>query len=226
MLTFLQTHDWLLTLIFTGAVAISTIVYAVLTWRLAGETRELRKAQTEPKVVAFVALRENAANISHLYIENIGAGAAFNINFTFGDENEGGKLLIKDFSQSPFLEKGLEFLGPKQKKPSFFSSALEEKEIKKDASFRITIKYENSIGEKYRDSYTIDMSEFEGAIAWKSSLETIANNLEKIQKDIHHSSTGFRRLRVDSYTQEDRDREREAREKRIKEMKSQKDGKE
>lgn len=177
MIEFLQHYEGMATLFFTAVVAVSTVVYARLTSRLVNETRELRKAQTEPKVVAFVALREKHMNIVHLYIENIGAGAAVNINFTFGNENEGGKLLIKDFSQSPFLEKGLEYLGPKQKKPSFFSNTLEEKEIKKDASFRITIKYEDSVGGKYRDSYTIDMSEFEGATVWRDNcVEVVFGN--------------------------------------------------
>lgn len=39
---------WLL--VFSGNVAVSTFIYAVLTWRLVSETKRLRVAQTDPMV--------------------------------------------------------------------------------------------------------------------------------------------------------------------------------
>jgi hypothetical protein len=40
----------LMTLLFSGVVAVSTFFYAILTWKLVSETRKMREAQTEPKI--------------------------------------------------------------------------------------------------------------------------------------------------------------------------------
>jgi hypothetical protein len=42
----------------------------------------------------------------------------------------------------------------------------------------------------------------------KPHLYVIAQHLEKIQKDFHHLSTGFKRIKTDVYSSEDREQER------------------
>lgn len=70
---------WLLA--FTGIVAKSTFVYAVLTWRLVSETKRLRVAQTEPMVSVTYHPREEWINFSDFRIKNVGAGPALEIKF-------------------------------------------------------------------------------------------------------------------------------------------------
>jgi hypothetical protein len=43
-------NSGLMTLLFSGVVAVSTFFYAILTWQLVSETRKTREAQTEPKI--------------------------------------------------------------------------------------------------------------------------------------------------------------------------------
>jgi hypothetical protein len=43
-------NSGLMTLLFSGVVAVSTLIYAILTWQLVSETRKTREAQTEPKI--------------------------------------------------------------------------------------------------------------------------------------------------------------------------------
>ena len=45
----MEVYEWLI-VAFTGVVALSTVVYAFLTWRLVSETRRMREVQTEPRV--------------------------------------------------------------------------------------------------------------------------------------------------------------------------------
>jgi hypothetical protein len=53
-----------LLLVFSGVVALSTVVYAVLTWKLVAETRKMREAQTEPKVSVFVEMNDQSFAVS------------------------------------------------------------------------------------------------------------------------------------------------------------------
>ena len=74
----------LLLLIFAGIVAASTLVYAVLTWRLVGETRRMREVQTEPQISVRAELSERGDHGGiDLVIRNEGQGAAYKINFKF-----------------------------------------------------------------------------------------------------------------------------------------------
>ena len=54
-LNFLNSNTGSFTLLFTFIVALATVVYAVLTWRLVSETEKLRIVQTEPDIsVLFI----------------------------------------------------------------------------------------------------------------------------------------------------------------------------
>ena len=54
MLNFLNQNGGTLTVIFSFIVAISTVVYAILTWKLTSETTKMREAQTTPNVLVTV----------------------------------------------------------------------------------------------------------------------------------------------------------------------------
>ncbi|PKL57955.1 MAG: hypothetical protein CVV34_04830, partial [Methanomicrobiales archaeon HGW-Methanomicrobiales-5] len=71
-----------LTLFFTGVVAASTVVYAILTWKLVSETQKMREAQTEPKISVFVETHPKFFLIKNLVIRNIGLGTAYNLKFS------------------------------------------------------------------------------------------------------------------------------------------------
>ena len=49
VLEFLNENRGAFAVAFSAVVAIATIVYAILTWRLVSETRKMRVAQTEPR---------------------------------------------------------------------------------------------------------------------------------------------------------------------------------
>ena len=55
----------------------------------------------------------------------------------------------------------------------------------------------------------------------KPNLYSIANSLEGIQKDIGHIVSGFKRVKAEIYSKEDRELERDVLEKRREEQKKQ-----
>ena len=70
-------------LVFSGLVAASTVIYAFLTWKLVTETRQLRRAQTEPRVTVRVESTRSGGNGKELVIRNEGQGPAKGVSFTF-----------------------------------------------------------------------------------------------------------------------------------------------
>ncbi len=212
MLGWLQQNQAIANVVFSGVVALSTIVYALLTWRLVAETRRMRSAQTDPRVVTFVEPREEFFNFGHLYVRNIGLGPAFKVKFklTARTDGPGAQFLIADFTKSRFLETGVAYLGPGQQLESHYTAFHENHEEKLGAIIEVGLEYQNAAGQRFQETSLIDMSEFRGrGRLGTPSAYSMAQSLEKIEKHLSSLATGFLRLRVDTYDTEDRARERE-----------------
>lgn len=220
IISFLNTNSGGLSVLFSGIVMIATIVYAVLTASLVKETRHMRELQTEPKIEVIASPREEFVNIITLRIKNIGLGSAYNITFELSGESnsEGEAKLINDFSKSQFLTKGLKYLGPQQELQSGFTQMTEDCEAKINSRLIIKVSYENSTGKSYKQNITIYFEEFRGyGTLGKPHLYSMAQSLEKIENNINHIITGFKKLKVDTYSEEDRlNQKRENEESRLK----------
>ncbi len=212
-ISFLNTNAGGLSTLFSGIVMIATIVYAVLTASLVRETRHMRELQTEPRIEVIASPREEFVNIITLRVKNIGLGSAYNVTFDLSGElnSEGEAKLINDFSKSQFLTKGLKYLGPQQELQSGFTQITEDFEAKINSRLIIKVSYENSIGRLYKQNITIFFEEFRGyGTLGKPHLYSIAQSLEKIEININHIITGFKKLKVDTYSEKDRlDQKRE-----------------
>lgn len=70
------------------------------------------------------------------------------------------------------------------------------------------MRYESATGKRYEATTVIDMAEWKGAQQLGTpSIHKIANSIDRIQRDIGHLASGFRRLGINVYTQDDRDQE-------------------
>ncbi|SRR6266496_396393 len=211
MLEFLNQNSGALTVIFTAVVTISTVVYAVLTAVLVAETRRMRQAQTEPKVEVVIEPREEWISLFHVYVRNIGLGPAYDISFEIIAEKggDGARALIDDFTKANFLKTGLTYLGPGQELASDLSQMTEKYDQKIESVLVFDVHYRGATGRRYQDKYRLDFCEFKGRTQiGKPHLYAIAQHLEKIQSDLHHVMTGFKRMKVEIYDNEDREQER------------------
>ncbi|MBM4278427.1 MAG: hypothetical protein FJ130_11210 [Deltaproteobacteria bacterium] len=216
MLEFLNQNSGFLIVIFTGIVALSTVVYALLTFVLVGETRRMRQTQTEPRVEVIIKPREEWISLIHVYVRNIGLGPAYDISFNISAESggEGAKALIMDFTRAQFLKTGLRYLGPGQEVVSDYSQMTEKFDLKIDSVLTFLIRYKSANRKVYEDRYRLDFSEFRGrSQIGKPHLYAIAQHLEKIQQDFHRLATGFNRIKADVYNSENREQERKELEK-------------
>jgi len=164
MLAFLNQNSGALTVIFTGVVTLSTVVYAVLTVVLVVETRKMRQAQTEPRVEVTIKPRDEWISLLHVHVRNIGLGPAYDISFIIEAETggDGAKTLIEDFTRTQFFKTGLRYLGPGQEVVSDYSPMVERFEEKLESVLTFEVRYRTATGKRYENRYRLDFSEFKG----------------------------------------------------------------
>ena len=209
----MELSEWLI-VGFSGAVAASTVVYAVLTWKLVSETRRMREVQTEPRVSVRLELAEGVGHGGiELVIRNEAQGPAQNIQFGFeGDPTyftENG--LEQPIDQIPVIKNGLPYLGPSEHFRILlgwlFGKSFERASQK---PWTFHIEYENQLRKPQSCSYTLDFSQFSGLIVGSGPpLVKIEKHLEAIQKNLHHMTTGFNKLHVLTQTKEESRKEME-----------------
>ena len=226
LLDFLNTNSGALTVIFTAVVTLATAVYAVLTWLLVSETRQMRQVQTEPRIEISLRSVAEAIHIQRLHIRNIGLGPALGLTFqpkviAGGD---GAKALLDELTETNFFTTGLSCLGPGEERYSNYTEMSENHDQKIASVIAFDLTYKSSTGRKYAESLVIDMSEQKGNYQLgKPHLYSIALSLERLQKDLHHVATGSKRIRADVFTSEDRQAKQQVIRERIERERSQRD---
>lgn len=212
--------DWLdqinknsgaLSAIFSGVVTVATVIYAWLTAKLVNETRRMREAQTEPSLQVVYRNREEWINLLDVAVRNIGLGPAYDITFEIHAELKDGDTnnLVDSLGKLGCFEKGLVYLGPSQEFTSFWTNLMDGHASKLDTRVFVHCRYRSATGVRYENQCVLDLSELKGiSRIGEPPLLKIAKQLESIGKDLNHLTTGFKRLRIDAFSQVDRDAER------------------
>lgn len=196
-----------LSLLFAAVVAVSTVVYAVLTWRLVSETRLMRRAQTTPKVAVFYKNRDEWIGLLDIVIQNIGLGPAYDVHFEIQPltSGTGTDKLLKELEERHVFSTGLRFFSPGQSYNAFFTNLIEGFEEKMAAQIRIKVSYKDATGAMHADEYVLDFSEIRGLVrVGEPPLLKISKAVEKIAQSFERIGSGNRRIRTDVYTSADR----------------------
>lgn len=193
---------------FAFVVACATVAYAVITWRLVKETKDMRESQWMPEIAIFLQPKEHSLGIIDLVIQNVGLGPAFNIEFE----------VIQDFhilekrplSELGIFKKGMNYLATNQKYQTFVTSMYEKHEEKLEKSIEFKVTYEDYKRKKYDRHFLLELAEFEGlSQLGEPPLYTIAKSTKNMAERIRCLSSGFERLRV--LTMTDREYEEKCR---------------
>jgi hypothetical protein len=204
----------LIGLVFSLVVTVATVVTAWLNARLVSETRRMREAQTEPHIQVTYKIREEWISLLDVAIRNIGLGPAYDISFELRAETDDEERndLIESLQQLNCFSKGLSYLGPDQDFSSFWTSLTESHESKLGTRVHVTCRYRNATGARYEMPCVLDLSELKGVRRiGEPALLKISKQIESIAKNIDHFASGFKRLKVDGYSQVDREAEINAR---------------
>ncbi|MCK5260785.1 MAG: hypothetical protein KAJ44_01220 [Thermoplasmatales archaeon] len=210
-LQFLNSNSGALTVIFSGLVAIATIVYAILTWKIVSLTKMMR----EPKVIVDFQPREEWINFLDIIIQNIGETSAYDIKFKIDPDFEymKGKFL----SELNYM-KGINYLPPKKTIRSFITSmAVDTKN--KQKPFEIEVSYITEGGKPKKETFRFDFSQLlDLSQLGESPIYKISDNLETISKAIENFLRGNKRLRTEVYTKKEVEKEKKEKTERAKKM--------
>lgn len=209
---FLNANAGAFNLLFSAVVAIATVVYAWLTARLVSETRRLREVQTEPTIEVTYRSHDEAMALLELVVQNIGAGPAYDITveFSASPESAAATELVQRLTKIKSFSGGIKVLMPRQEFKTFWTDIRQNYAEKLKTTVVATTTCRGATGVVYRREHTIDLSELEGVERLGTPpLLLMARALGKIETEVGHLASGFRHLRVDTYTSADRQKEQE-----------------
>ena len=176
-----------LQIVFSGVVAISTVVYAILTWKLVSETRKSREFQVTPNVNIYLERGEVNQSYIYLIFTNSGSGVAKNVQFE----------ILKDFDSYDFddlkiekkgiIKNGINNFYPNQTQKFFLLNLSEDFDNKIKLSMIIRTKYMDINERTYSKDFSLSLSEFPGIFKLSppdSYFGQIADELSEIKNKI------------------------------------------
>lgn len=189
----------------------TTIVYAWHTWQLAKENRLLRKAGTDPQVVAYASLNPRAWGAIEFVISNLGKGAARNVTFKIVS---GGEDFDRKKVRLPHAGVRFSFLPQGDQISTMLGMGFDLLAEPSLAPFKVEVQYEDMKELKYCDSFDINVSAFEGLVRLGNPAEDeIADALKKIEATMARWTSGG--LIVETITTQERERRDEERRQQI-----------
>ncbi len=159
--------------------------YVYLMWRLL-------KANNAPEIVVSLRLHEAHVNLVLLCIENIGTGAARDLQFTINPPSIPN--LDIPFEKIGFLQNGIAYFEQGRKIEQFIVSVTNKLDELKQTPFEVTLTYRDSVNDKHERVFPLDFGVNEGmAQIGKPPLFEIAEAVKDIKKDLHNITTGIRK---------------------------------
>ncbi|QNA88254.1 hypothetical protein G4G28_06595 [Massilia sp. Dwa41.01b] len=207
-----------ITTVATVVICVLTIVLAVETWRLrAAQARQIEEFILEgirPNVSVELSGSHVGMNFMNVRVTNSGKGIAKKISFEFLDRLDQpvtaqNEPVVKVFHKLTMFRLGIESLGINQELKSFIFSFLDlEREIGVGAFtpfVNIRIRFEDTEGNEYVNSFVIDFAQYEGfSEIGGNSLHRLADEVKAIREQLSAVVSGNKRLAVNVHSSEDR----------------------
>ena len=185
MIEVIKDNHVLITLLFGAIVMLSTIVYAILTWKLVVETKQMRINQYEPYIMFYLSKGERLTEYLFLNIINTGQGVAKNVTFEILEDPMFNDDKIIDIS---FFSKGIKYFPPKKSYRHFLGSwkGMERDEIL-SRNLVIKVSYKDIFERKNEEVFSLSFSdtEIDGKFTPPETyIGMISYNLDKIDNSI------------------------------------------
>ncbi len=199
--------DWVIVAA-TMVIAVSAVASFCVTWRLSQDSRALRKAGTEPEVVAYLAPDPRSGFFINLVLENVGQGPACDVEyFVDADPEDFAKREVRNVAAG--VTRKISSLLPQGERVERMlgvgNRLYGKDEDARLRPFRVEVCYSNLRGVRAGPKeYVLDIAEFGGSAEITPAEKRIADSLEKIQTQLGHLSSGFNRLHVETTTTAER----------------------
>ena len=207
----------ILIIVFTGVVAVSTVIYAILTGLLVSETRRMRRVQTEPLVSIRLEGRHGGGRGLDLVIRNEGQGIARDVRFAFqGDPSYFKETYVgnapPEVDKLPLIRDGIDSLGPGDSfRISLGTMDRAQFERAATAPWVFCTECKDISGLVLRNRFSIDFSLFRDLIVEPDRMQEISDSLGSIKKDLNRIVQGRSHLHVVTHTPEELQHAREER---------------
>lgn len=230
LLNFLDSYQAAITAIATIVIAVSAVVTTILTRKLARENELLRKAGTEPEVIAYLESGFHSG-FTNFVLANVGRGPARNVKFRMqsddprlsGDEDSARRKGI--FLRNIHERTAISFIPPGESVRALFGASRRLVQEPKLPPFEVSIEYENMKGKRYTGTAKLDISQFLGLLPETISpsereivkaLERIEQHLGDVSKNVSSvlsndlgGFSGIHRLKVETITTQEKEARRE-----------------
>jgi hypothetical protein len=195
----------------TVATAAATMVLAWFTWVMAKASKQMADAAREALVVATIDVSRNSSMHVELVIENSGAGPAYDVRVNFAPPI----VRRKGASESELPLNRISVLRSQQRIVNFIGEFGGFKGTK----YTVTISWRSTPDSKNRiaSQYEFDLDHYAGVhILGQDPAVALANEVKKLRERMDRIG-GTSKLKVDVFSQRDRDREAEEQEKWLQE---------
>lgn len=182
-LELLKDHSGAITALATVVLTATTIVYAALTAVLARENRLLRRAGTEPEVVAYLIPDQRNINMINLIVANVGRGPAMNVAIEYvADFDDFAKHGVRASFKG--RRKLLSALPQGERFHFLFGSAFDLLGQNPLKDFSIKVFFEDTHGRERTSESLGSISNFEGIGRAHTPENEIAEAVKKISEAI------------------------------------------
>lgn len=169
--------------------AFATIAIVFLTCWLAIENRRLRKAGTEPEVIAYLMPHPDGTGAINFVVANIGQGPAKNVRFELDfDESDFVRHEVLLFNDKRRVRTNILPQGEKISALFGVSNKLAGTDKKQEIlkPFTVNITYDDLGGKLRSSTHTLDVSQFLGlkGLFGKPTSREIADSLKGINENI------------------------------------------
>ncbi|MCY3507177.1 MAG: hypothetical protein OXH41_13540 [Chloroflexi bacterium] len=200
--------DWVIVAA-TVVIALSALASLWLNWRLSQDNRALRKAGTEPEVVAYLGVEHHAAYLVYLVLENVGQGPACDVGyFVDAAPDDFAKHNVRKLPAR--THRTVASLLPQGGRTQLFMgdtySLLGSREESGLEPFKVRVCYSNLRGiSADSKEFLLDVSELGDLAEVVPAEERIASSLKKIQEQLGQLARGSARLHVETITTDERE---------------------
>jgi hypothetical protein len=199
-LTSVGSHQTAIMVIATAVIAIASLATFFVTLMLARENRLLRKAGTEPQVVAYLLPDDRHTTTLNFVLSNIGQGPARNVSYTFDADmadfaKHNARLMNSDerpaISVLPQGERFVAYFGVGHQ--LFAGEGLKP--------FTVNVSYENIKGKSTKKDFPLDIAQYLDVVTLGTPAEhEVAEAMKKLAKTVEYWTSGSRRLKVETIT--------------------------
>ena len=177
-----------------AVIGIATAVLVCITGYYAYLTRRLLKVNDAPEIAISLRPHEAHVNAVMLYLENIGTGAARNLQFVTSPSVIPN--LDIPLEKIGFLRNGIAFFEPRRKIEQLLVIVIGKEKLNelRQTPLKITVTYEDSVNHRHERIFELDFGEYEGFSQFGTPpLYEIAKATKDIQKDLHRIAIGSRK---------------------------------